>query len=96
MNSLTNSIINLIANFMLFYGGYMFYLHYITKEMKLYYTMRLFTALLLTGSFSRILFDLNIIYTGVNKSFDVLEASIALSRNIGLAGILIYLTNIKK
>ena len=95
MTSQINSIVNLIANILLLIGGYMFYVHYITKEMKLYvyHIMRFCTALLITGAFSRVLFDINILYTGINKNFDVLEASIALSRNLGLGGILIYLTN---
>lgn len=92
MTSQINSILNLVANVLLLIGGYQFYLHFIIKEMKLYFIMRFFTALLLTGAFSRVLFDINILYTGVNKNFDVLEAAIALSRNIGLGGVLIYLT----
>lgn len=95
MTSQINSIVNLIANILLLVGGYTFYVHYITREMKwiIYHTMRFCTALLITGAFSRVLFDINILYTGINKNFDVLEAAIALNRNIGLGGILIYLTN---
>ena len=97
MNSTTNSILNLIANLIIFSGGFMFYYHYLTpkkiKSKEIYYIMRVFTALLLTGSLARVFFDLNIIYTGINKNFNLLEAVIALSRNIGLGGILIYITN---
>ena len=97
MSSTTNSVLNLIANLMMFAGGFIFYYNYLTrkkiKSKEIYYIMRIFTALLLTGSFSRVLFDINILYTGINKNFDVLEAVIALSRNIGLGGILIYITN---
>ncbi len=78
----------------MFSGGFLFYYHYLTKDMKkvVYNTMRVFTALLLTGSLSRILFDLNIIYTGKSVNFNIIEAGIALSRNIGLGSILVYLT----
>lgn len=92
MTSQINSIFNLVANMMLLVGGYQFYIHFIKREMKLYHIMRVLAALLITGAFSRVLFDINILYTGVNKNFDVLEAAIALSRNIGLGGVLIYLT----
>lgn len=90
-----NSILNIVANTMLLFGGSLFHIHFIVRKMKWYYTMRFFTALLLTGAFSRVLFDINIIYTGVNNNFDIMEAAIALSRNIGLGGILIYLTRRK-
>lgn len=97
MSSSTNSILNLIANVMMFAGGFIFYYHYLTREKinrkSIYYVMKIFTALLLTGSFARVIFDINIIYTGVNRNFDIVEALIALSRNIGLGGILIYITN---
>lgn len=94
MTSQINSVLNLIANMLMLVGGYLFYVHFITKEMKLhiYHMMRFATALLLTGAFSRVLFDINILYTGINKNFDVIEALIALTRNIGLGSILIYLT----
>lgn len=97
MSSETNSILNLIANLMMFTGGFIFYYHYLTLEKirkkQVYFIMRIFTALLLTGSLARVVFDMNIIYTGINKNFDFVEAVIALSRNIGLGGILIYITN---
>jgi hypothetical protein len=97
MSNITNSILNLIANLMIFSGGFIFYYHYLTqtkiKSKRIYSMMRIFTALLLTGSLARIVFDMNIIYTGINKNFDIVEAIIALSRNIGLGGILIYITN---
>jgi hypothetical protein len=94
MTSQINSVLNLVANLMMLIGGYLFYLHYITKEMKphIYFIMRLATASLITGAFSRVLFDLNIIYTGVTRDFDIIEAVIALTRNFGLGAILIYLT----
>ena len=97
MNSTTSAILNLIANLMMFSGGLIFYYHYLTrnkiKNIKMYHTIRVFTALLLTGTLARVFFDLNIIYTGVNKNFDLVETLISLSRNVGLGGILIYLTN---
>lgn len=97
MSSTTNSILNLIANLMIFVGGFIFYYHYLTsdkiKKKQVYFIMRIFTALLLTGSFSRVIYDINVIYTGINKNFDIIEALIALCRNIGLGGILIYITN---
>lgn len=94
MTSQTNSILNLLANIMMLIGGYLFYVNFITKEIKwyIYYFMRLATALLITGAFSRVLFDLNIVYTGVTRDFDIIEALIALTRNFGLGSILIYLT----
>ena len=89
-----NSILNLLANLLMFIGGFLFYYHFLTKDMNkvLYNIMRIFTALLLTGALSRILFDINILYSGHNTNFNLLEASIALSRNLGLGGILLYLT----
>lgn len=94
MTSQINSILNLVANSMMLAGGFLFYVHFITKEMKLYvyHIMRFAAALLVTGAFSRVLFDINILYTGINKNFDVLEAAIALCRNTGLGAIIIYLT----
>ncbi len=91
---IANSVLNLLANLLMFIGGFLFYYHFLTKKMNkiIYNVMRIFTALLLTGSLSRILFDLNILYTGQNNGFNFIEASIALSRNLGLGGILIYLT----
>lgn len=93
-----NSILNLIANLLLFAGGFLFYYNHITKRLSFwkYHILRLFTALLVTGALSRVLFDLNIIITGVNRNFDVVEAAIALSRNFGLGGILIYLLTKKR
>lgn len=93
-----NSVLNLLANLMLFAGGFMFYYNYLTKSLKFwnYHLLRFFCALLVTGALSRVIFDLNIIITGQNKNFDVLEAGIALSRNFGLGGILIYLLTKKK
>ena len=52
--------------------------------------------MLVTGALSRVIFDLNIIITGQNKNFDIIEAAIALLRNFGLGGILIYLLTKKK
>lgn len=94
MTAQVNSILNLIANTALFIGGFAFYYHHITKELPLwlYHSLRFFTALLVTGAFSRVLFDMNIVITGVNNNYDIVEAIIALTRNFGLAGILIYLT----
>ena len=94
MTSQINSLLNLVANIMMLVGGYLFYIHFITKEMKLYvyHLMRIATALLITGTFSRVLFDINILYTGINRNFNLIEAGIALARNIGLGTILIYLT----
>lgn len=92
MTSQINSILNLIANIMLLIGGYQFYIHFIIKEMKFFHTMRFFTAMLVTGALARVLFEINVLYTGVNNNFNILEASIALSRNLGLGGILLYLT----
>jgi hypothetical protein len=88
-----NSVLNLIANLLLFIAGFMFYYNHITKSLPkfLYHTLRFFTALLVTGAFSRVIFDLNIIISGQNRNFDMLEAVIALSRNFGLGVILIYL-----
>lgn len=89
-----NSILNLLANLLMFLGGFLFYYHFLTKDMNklIYNIMRVFTALLLTGALSRVLFDINILYSGHNNNFNLLEASIALSRNLGLGGILVYLT----
>lgn len=93
-----NSVLNLLANLLLFVGGFLFYYNHITKRLSFwnYHLLRFFTALLVTGAFSRVLFDLNIIITGQNKNFDVIEAAIALSRNFGLGGILIYLLTKKR
>jgi hypothetical protein len=94
MEIIINSILNLVANTMMFVGGFLFYYHFLTKKMNkiTYNTMRVFTALLLTGSLSRVFFDINILYCGKNIGFNPVEAAIALSRNLGLGGILIYLT----
>lgn len=93
-----NSILNLLANLLLFVGGFLFYYNHITRGLSFwkYHTLRFLTALLVTGAFSRVLFDLNIIITGQNRNFDLLEAGIALSRNFGLGGILIYLLTKKR
>ena len=93
-----NSVLNLLANLLLFTGGYLFYVHHITKRLPLYqyHLLRLLCAMLVTGALSRVIFDLNIIITGQNKNFDIIEAAIALLRNFGLGGILIYLLTKKK
>jgi hypothetical protein len=92
-----NSILNLIANIILFLGGMMFYYNFICKSNfkndKLYYGMKVLTAMLITGSLARVLFDMNVIYVGTTKSFNIVEAIIALFRNFGLGGILIFLIN---
>lgn len=90
---IANSILNLIANLMLLVGGFSFYYNFISIQLKpfLYHALRFFTAMLVTGAFARVLFDINILIVGQNKNFDLLEAVIALSRNLGLGGILIYL-----
>jgi cytochrome c oxidase assembly factor CtaG len=97
MSSTTNSILNLVANLIIFLGGFLFYYHYLTtkkiKSKQIYCLMRIFTALLLTGSLARVMFDFNVIYTGINENFNLIEAIIALSRNIGLGGVLVYITN---
>lgn len=61
-----------------------------------YQLMKIATALLITGTLSRVLFDLNILYLDKSSSFNAVEALIALSRNLGLGGVLVYLTYIKK
>jgi len=90
-----NSIFNLIANIVLFSGGMMFYYHFISRSkipnQNIYYLMKVLTAMLITGSFARVLFDMNVIYVGSTKSFNIVEALIALFRNFGLGGILIFL-----
>jgi hypothetical protein len=92
-----NSILNLIANVVLFSGGMMFYYYFICRtripNQNLYYTMKVLTAMLITGSLARVLFDMNVIYGGSTKSFNIVEAVIALFRNFGLGGILIFLIN---
>jgi hypothetical protein len=92
-----NSILNLIANIILFSGGMMFYYHFVCrskfKNDKLYYIMKVLTAMLITGSLARVLFDMNVIYVGTTKAFNIVEAVIALLRNFGLGGILIFLIN---
>jgi hypothetical protein len=92
-----NSILNLIANVVLFSGGMMFYYYFICRtripNQNLYYAMKVLTAMLITGSLARVLFDMNVIYVGSTKSFNIVEAIIALFRNFGLGGILIFLIN---
>jgi hypothetical protein len=92
-----NSVFNLIANIVLFAGGMMFYYHFICRSRignkNLYYGMKVLTAMLITGSLARVLFDINVIYVGSTKSFNIVEAVIALFRNFGLGGILIFLIN---
>lgn len=92
-----NSIFNLIANIVLFSGGMMFYYYFICRtripNQKMYYGMKVLTAMLITGSLARVLFDMNVIYVGTTKSFNIVEAVIALFRNFGLGGILIFLIN---
>jgi hypothetical protein len=88
-----NSYLNIIANVVLFVGGLMFYHHYIEDVPKSVISaiMKVLTAMLVTGTFARVVFDLNIIISGINKNFDIIESAIALLRNFGLGGILIYL-----
>jgi hypothetical protein len=92
-----NSVFNLIANVVLFSGGMMFYYYFICRtriqNQNLYYAMKVLKAMLITGSLARVLFDMNVIYVGSTKSFNIVEAIIALFRNFGLGGILIFLIN---
>lgn len=94
-----NSSLNLLANLLMFVGGFMFYYNVLEsiKVKVIYYLARVGGAMLVTGSLSRVLFDLNIILSGTVKYFDWFEASIALTRNFGFGIcfiILVYL-NIK-
>lgn len=94
-----NALLNLIANLVLFSGGMIFYYNHISKSMgfKLYHFMRLFTAMLLTGSLSRCIYDCNNLITGYQSdNFIWWEAAIALLRNFGLGAILMYLLLKKK
>ena len=88
-----------MANLMLFSGGMIFYYNHINKSMgkTLYHSMRVLTAMLITGSLSRCIYDFNNLITGYHsESFIWWEAAIALVRNFGLGGILLYLLLFKK
>lgn len=80
-----NSGLNLLANLIMFIGGFMFYYNTLEliKSKQIYHLARFASGLLLTGSLGRVLFDLNIILTGTVKIFDWFEAAIALTRNLG-------------
>jgi hypothetical protein len=88
-----NSVLNLFANGLLFYAGIMFYYHYVedVPSSTTSAIMRVATAMLVTGAFARVIFDVNVIISGINKSFNLIESLIALTRNFGLGIILIYL-----
>jgi uncharacterized membrane protein YqgA involved in biofilm formation len=95
-----NSGLNLLANLIMFIGGFMFYYNSLEliKNKTIYRISRVSTAMLVTGSLSRVLFDLNIILTGQVKYFDWFEAAIALTRNLGFGVtfiIVVFLLNKK-
>lgn len=93
MSAELNSILNLIAQLIMFAGGFIIYIRFLFKEYVnwyIYQITRFGLALLLTFSLARVLFDLNVVITGVNKTFNLLESVIALGRNYGFGIVLFY------
>jgi Na+-translocating ferredoxin:NAD+ oxidoreductase RnfA subunit len=95
---ITLSFFHLIAQVLLFIASISFYMNHITHKGNtyLYHALRVFTALLVTGLFGRIVFDLNVIYTGIYKNFDAVQSAISITKNFSLGVIMVYLVFKKK
>ena len=77
----------------MFAGAFIIYIRFLLREYVnwyIYQIARVGLALLLTFSLARVLFDLNVVITGVNKTFNLLEAVIALGRNYGFGIVMFY------
>jgi len=87
-----NSLFNAGANLILMLGGLYFYYHHLNKELGFHYyhLLRLATAMLISGSFMRVLVDVDYVIAGKSPSFVWYEAVIGLLRNYGLGVILLY------